>query len=398
MKGEKKIRKIITAIGTNELNLRIREKNDYKFYEVIGNDIPYQEGVLDILKGNFEINTLILSESLPGEFDDKKFIKEIKRINPCLEIMYFLKDENNSLRNFLLENDVKKIFIDGENTIDEIWNSIKNDNNENNLNLEIEFLKKFIEEKNVNLNTDEFVHKLKIEKTAKEKILKTPKVIGITGYFGCGKTLFTAMLAKSAGKMNLKTIIVDFDILNNSINNLFNISKYNRNINFSSVLEQHIVKMNNNINIFTGIDELFNEKNKINFEKIKELLEKLKEKYDLILFDTSSETNLKYVKTLLVNIERIIFLVEPNLIEIKKSKELLEVYINDWEIPQYKFNLVLNKVNINSIDDEIISNLFDKIKIIGKINLSKKYTVLANNANSNIIDIKEYKNILRKIG
>lgn len=396
MKGEKKIRKIITAIGTNELNLRIREKNDYKFYEVIGNDIPYQEGVLDILKGNFEINTLILSESLPGEFDDKKFIKEIKRINPCLEIMYFLKDENNSLRNFLLENDVKKIFIDGENTIDEIWNSIKND--KNNLNLEIEFLKKFIEEKNVNLNTDEFVHKLKIEKTAKEKILKTPKVIGITGYFGCGKTLFTAMLAKSAGKMNLKTIIVDFDILNNSINNLFNISKYNRNINFSSILEQHIVKINNNINIFTGIDELFNEKNKINFEKIKELLEKLKEKYDLILFDTSSETNLKYVKTLLVNIERIIFLVEPNLIEIKKSKELLEVYINDWEIPQYKFNLVLNKVNINSIDDEIISNLFDKIKIIGKINLSKKYTVLANNANSNIIDIKEYKNILRKIG
>ena len=125
MKGEKKIRKIITAIGTNELNLRIREKNDYKFYEVIGNDIPYQEGDLDILKGNFEINTLILSESLPGEFDDKKFIKEIKRINPCLEIMYFLKDENNSLRNFLLENDVKKIFIDGENTIDEIWNSIK---------------------------------------------------------------------------------------------------------------------------------------------------------------------------------------------------------------------------------------------------------------------------------
>ena len=396
MKGEKKIRKIITAIGTNELNLRIREKNDYKFYEVIGNDIPYQEGVLDILKGNFEINTLILSESLPGEFDDKKFIKEIKRINPCLEIMYFLKDENNSLRNFLLENDVKKIFIDGENTIDEIWNSIKND--KNNLNLEIEFLKKFIEEKNVNLNTDEFVHKLKIEKTAKEKILKTPKVIGITGYFGCGKTLFTAMLAKSAGKMNLKTIIVDFDILNNSINNLFNISKYNRNINFSSILEQHIVKINNNINIFTGIDELFNEKNKINFEKIKELLEKLKQKYDLILFDTSSETNLKYVKTLLVNIEKIIFLVEPNLIEIKKSKELLEVYINDWEIPQYKFNLVLNKVNINSIDDEIISNLFDKIKIIGKINLSKKYTVLANNANSNIIDIKEYKNILRKIG
>ena len=398
MKGEKKIRKIITAIGTNELNLRIREKNDYKFYEVIGNDIPYQEGVLDILKGNFEINTLILSESLPGEFDDKKFIKEIKRINPCLEIMYFLKDENNSLRNFLLENDVKKIFIDGENTIDEICNSIKNDKNENNLNLEIEFLKKFIEEKNVSLNTDEFVHKLKIEKTAKEKILKNPKVIGITGYFGCGKTLFTAMLAKSAGKMNLKTIIVDFDILNNSINNLFNISKYNRNINFSSILEQHIVKINNNINIFTGIDELFNEKNKINFEKIKELLEKLKEKYDLILFDTSSETNLKYVKTLLVNIERIIFLVEPNLIEIKKSKELLEVYINDWEIPQYKFNLVLNKVNINSIDDEIISNLFDKIKIIGKINLSKKYTVLANNANSNIIDIKEYKNILRKIG
>ena len=117
----------------------------------------------------------------------------------------------------------------------------------------------------------------------------------------------------------------------------------------------------------------------------------------MILFDTSSEINLKYVKTALVNVQKIIFLIEPNLIELKKSKELLEVYLEDWEIPKYKFNIVLNKVNVNSIDTEIINNIFSQIKIIGKINLSRNYTALANNTNFKFMNLKDYEKIIRKI-
>ena len=385
----KKIKKIITAIGTNELNKKIRER---KIYEDIGNNIPYQDGVLDILKGNSEINILILSETIPGEYEIKNFIIEIKKTNPYIELIVFIKEENQELKNFFIRNGINKIYIDGENTLEEILNDIYFINNETNLNLEIEKLREIIKEKTIENNSKKLVSK----NIKKENYLKISKSIAITGYFGSGKSLFTVLFAKAANKLNLKTLIIDFDILNNSISTLFNISKYNKS-KFYDNLEQYIVKINNNISIFTGIDILFNEENKINFDKIKEMINKFKEKYNLILFDTSSEINLKYVKTSLVNVQKIIFLIEPNLIELKKSKELLEVYLEDWEIPRYKFNIVLNKVNVNSIDTEIISNIFSQIKIIGKINFSKNYTALANNTNFKFINLKDYEKIIRKI-
>lgn len=384
----RKIKKIITAIGTNELNKKIREN---KIYEVIGNDIPYQDGVLDILKGNSEINILILSEIIPGEYEIKNFIIEIKKLNPYIELIVFIKEENQELNNFLIGNGINRVYVDGENTLEEILNDIYFINNETNLNLEIEKLKEIIKEKTIE-NTSKKI----IKKNIKEKDLKISKSIAITGYFGSGKSLFTSLLAKTANKLNLKTLIIDFDILNNSISTLFNISNYNKS-KFYDNIEQYIIKINNNISIFNGVDILFNEDNKINFNKIKEIIEKFKEKYNLILFDTSSEINLKYVKTALVNVQKIIFLIEPNLIELKKSKELLEVYLEDWEIPKYKFNIVLNKVNVNSIDTEIINNIFSQIKIIGKINLSRNYTALANNTNFKFMNLKDYEKIIRKV-
>lgn len=330
---------------------------------------------------------------MPGEYKIQKFILEIKKINPYLEFIFFMKKENEELKEFLISNGINKIYIDGESSIEEIINGICYVENQNNLTLEIERLKKIIVER-----TETNENNSKNEEIKNKKLFKTSKAIGITGYYGSGKTLFTAMLAKAADKINLKTIIIDFDILNNSINNLFNISKYNKNYKNSQDIEHYIIKINNNISIFAGLESLFNENNKINFEKIQNLLEKLKEKYNLILFDTSSETNLKYVKTALANVQKIIFLIEPNLIELKKAKELLEIYIEDWEIPKHKFNIVLNKVNINSIENEIIDNLFNNIQIIGKIKLSKNYTCFANNVTSNIISLKEYEKILQKIG
>ena len=58
---------------------------------MIGNDIPYQDGVLDILKGNSEINIIVISEILPGEYNTKNFLNLIKKINPYIEIIFFMK-------------------------------------------------------------------------------------------------------------------------------------------------------------------------------------------------------------------------------------------------------------------------------------------------------------------
>ena len=88
-----------------------------------------------------------------------------------------------------------------------------------------------------------------------------------------------------------------------------------------------------------------------------------------------------------------------NLIELNKTKKLLEKYINKWKIEKEKFNVVFNKININSINNKILNNLFSDFNILGKINFSNKYNLIINNnlkmLNKNIN--KEYINIIKKM-
>ena len=247
----------------------------------------------------------------------------IFNINKNIEIIFFLEKENYNLRKFLEKKEINKIFIDNENTIDEIIEKILE---KNNFNLEIEKLKKILEEKNEN--------KINIENNYKKN-----NVIAITGNYGSGKSLITAMFGKLSKINNIKTIIIDFDIINNSINTLFRINRQN-------LYENYITHINNYLDIFCGLDLLFSEENKINFEKVENMINELKEKYDLVLIDTSSETNLKYIKIILANVDKIIFLIEPNLLEIKKAEQLIEIYVEDWEIPKEKIDILLNKIPI----------------------------------------------------
>lgn len=56
------MKKIITALGNKELNEELKKQ---KKFQIISNDIPYQEGVLEILEKERNIEFLILSELLP---------------------------------------------------------------------------------------------------------------------------------------------------------------------------------------------------------------------------------------------------------------------------------------------------------------------------------------------
>ena len=74
---------------------------------------------------------------------------------------------------------------------------------------------------------------------------------------------------------------------------------------------------------------------------------------NLIIIDNSSECFFEYTKEILNKSDDIFFLVEPNIIELKKSRNLLDIYINKWKIKKEKINIIFNKININSIDDKI---------------------------------------------
>lgn len=367
-------KKIITALGVNSLNYKLREQNDI---EVIGNDIPYQDGVLDILKGNSEINVLILNENLVGEYEIKDFINKILDINMNIEIIFIVENENSRLRSFLEKKGISKIFIDGEFELDEIQDKILKDDKKS-FNIEVEKLREMIDVKK------------------SPKLFKESKVIAISGNYGSGKSLTTSLLGQAAKKRKIKTIIVDFDIINSSINTIFRVSKYNS-CEKGEKIDNFITHISNNLDVLCGIDTFFTEENKISYERVENLISELKDIYDLILIDTSSETVLKFIKIVLSNVDKVIFLVEPNLIEIKKAENLLEIYVEDWEVYPKKIEILFNKVNNNSIDRSILKEIFGRFKIIGKINESNKFTEIANDIRCENLGLNKYIKILEKI-
>ena len=143
---------------------------------------------------------------------------------------------------------------------------------------------------------------------------------------------------------------------------------------------------------------MFDSKYKISSLKIQSILEELKDYYDYIIIDNSAECFFEYTKNIIINSDFNIYIFEPNLIEIKKAKRLLEIYNKEWNIEKNKFNLLINKYNKYSIKDKTIKNIFSDYKILGKINFNEKYNYLINkNYKKNKIIKKEINKDYEKI-
>lgn len=139
--------KIITALGNPKTNEKLKKE---KNFEVIGNDIQYKEGIIEILEKNLKIDLIIISEILPGENEFKEIIEKIISINNKIEIIVVLKEENNEIKNYLISKGIFNIFYNNKITNDELIKIIKEIENikkENEMNEEIKKLKNIILEK-----------------------------------------------------------------------------------------------------------------------------------------------------------------------------------------------------------------------------------------------------------
>ncbi len=398
---------IVTALQNPEINKNIKEKTKYN---ILANDIQYQEGIIELLEKNEEIDLIIISELLPGNIEFKELINKIKEINKNIEIIVILENKNNKLKEFLIQRNINSIFYNNQITIDELINIInekEKTTSQIEINKEIKLLKEIILENNKNTNkkTEEIkIIKNKIKKEInkiKEKILKSnkeninkknkTKIISIVGAPGVGKSIFISLFSKNI--KNKKILIIDFDIYNKSIDLIFG---------YNLQKEKNILKINNNIDLLSKVEMFFIENNYNNYiekNKIKNILNKFSKKYDLIIIDNTSEYSCEYTKEILKNSDEIIFLTDANLIELNKTKKMLEKYINKWKIEKEKTNIVFNKINVNSINSKILKNLFSDFNILGKINFSDKYNLIINN-NLKIVNKKinkEYLNIIKKL-
>lgn len=116
---------IITALNNPKLNKKIREKTNFN---IIGNDIQYKEGIIEMLEKNGEIELAIISELLPGEYTFMKLIEKIKNINKEIEIIVILKEDKEEIKNYLISKGVFDIFINNKISIEELIEKINEKN------------------------------------------------------------------------------------------------------------------------------------------------------------------------------------------------------------------------------------------------------------------------------
>ena len=372
--------KIITAIGNQYLNEKLKEN---KQLEIIGKDIQYQDGILEILEYRQDIDIVILSNNLQQDYEFDILINKIQKIKKDIDIIVFLKDKNDNIENYLNSKQIYKIYYLDEIDyfINNFISNLKNSNLD--INKQINDFKNliFLSKDNISnkLNND-----LKFEDIFYEK--ENCKIIAVSGYFGVGKSIISSIIANYLSLKNKKTLLIDFDIFNNSINTIFK----NINNNFD------IIPYNKNLNIFCGIEKKININNKAEIYKIKQILNDLKKEYDFLIIDTTSKIELEYIKLILNLADKILFLVEPNISEIKKSNSLLEIFIKDFEIENDKIKILFNKVNKYKIVQGILEDIFSDFEIIGNLEYEEKYNLIINSGFRNIVK-REYEEIYKKI-
>lgn len=395
------MKKIITALAEPQLNNELKKEKDFI---VIGKDIQYQEGVIEILETEKEVDFLIISEALPGNEKIENLIEKIKQINNEVNIVIILENKKEELEKNLYSKNVYLILYN-KIEIKEIIKLIKNKKEDENekIKKEINDLKKIIIEQNSKNRQN------KKQKIKEVKELNSQKeIICILGSGGVGKSIFTVNLAKSLIYSKKKILIIDFDILNNSLHTILGVKKYSEKIS-KKIKENNLIKdkiglkelkikINKRIDLISGINLLFDSKYKINNIQFNNLFNDVKKFYDVIIIDTSSECFFNYTKDIIKKSNINILIVEPNLLEIQKSKNILKIYKEEWNIDNNKINILFNKFNKNSIDINILKIIFSEYNIIGKIDINNKYNLIINK-NANKIDKnikKEYLKIIEK--
>lgn len=373
------LKKVITAINNPILNDKLLNCKNIK---VLKNDIQYKEGILEILELEKNIDILILSENLPGEINLIELLLKIKKNN--IKIFIILETENDELKNTLFDYGIKNIYYNDKITIDELVKIIEKETIESNEELknEIEKLKEIISEK-------EYRNERKKAKFYKEKIRKNlldiykkmskkhekcttqnnKKIIIFCGNYNSGKSIVLALFTKILFKKSKKNLVINFNEKNNDI--FFILNKRNNKNNDENIIEKN-ENLSSKIDVIDG--KIFVESGKFNKEKF----EKINANYERIYIENYFENDNEIEQEILKISNEIIFLSQPNLLEISKSKKILERYINRYLIEKEKINILFNKYNKYSIDENLLKKIFFEFNFIGKIKFNNKYNLLLN--------------------
>ena len=342
--------KVLTAINDSELIKNLKDNG----FDTCPYNIQYKEGILEYIELNSFVDYIVLDFNLPGDIDIKDLISKVLKQNPLIKIIVvnqlnlkevykcFDKYDRNDLLDFLIiDCDIRDYY----------------------------------------------------------KYKNKGKIITILGASGVGKSVFSINLANCLNCE--KKVIIDFDVLNNSLHYLLGVDNYSAKVqakikknllNKSYVYEKeqdYIVNSKDftmktiyNVDLISGVNLVFDTQSQVTPENIGKIILKLKNYYDIIIIDTSSQCFLEYNKEFMKLSDELIFLSGASLYEVQKAKILLKKYTEDYKIDKNKIYIVFNKCTKRSIDESILRELFKEYKVLGKIKLRDYYDYIINNNKS----------------
>ena len=393
----------------------MKNEFDLKFF-----DIQYKEGIIELLSEYSDIDFIIVNDEIPGEYETEKLINDIYKINNKIKIILISKNEYKNVYRKLEKYNfgIIKEIINEKKSNKKIY---KKCSDKKELDMSEKFeerdtenksLKKDINNKiskNKNLKSDNYLEDIKSYNQIYTKVNitssnnnKRGKVISIIGANGVGKSVFSIMLSRKL--VNKKIIIIDFDFFNESLHSILKVDKYSQKIKNNSTkgkinINDFIINTSyENVDLISGLNIIFDYDKEKNSENINRVVKQLKRSYDIVIIDTSLQSFLDYTKKILEISDENIMISGANLLEVKKTKRLLQIYNEEWQISKNKIKLVFNKCTKNSIDNKTLKKIFYGYKIIGKIKLSDYYDIVINNSTQRVNTIeKEIKEIGEKI-
>lgn len=326
--------KILVALDNNEIKEKLNIKYGNKVYNY---DFSYKEDVIEYLKRYSDDYIILTRLDLPGNISYKEYILSLKKLSNKSKIVIILNKLNIDDRKFLYANEIFNIIEGNEIDIDVIYNQIETE--------------------------DKVVYKTIYKKPNENN---TRRSIAVLGTNGAGKSFVSYLIANSIAKYTKKDVaLISMDSKNSCQEILGNINcidyETSEYINEISKNEENVEKYVNQSNYYKNLWYIisknnYNQKNNNNIN-IKKFIENLENKYNYVVFDTSTCYLNTDVSQLIDWVDEIIFVINPNYISLKQAKFLLEFLSNSLNVKNNKIKIVVNKIGEFSLDIRQIKSI-----------------------------------------
>lgn len=333
--------KILVALDNNEIKEKLNIKYGNKVYNY---DFSYKEDVIEYLKRYSDDYIILTRLDLPGNISYKEYILSLKKLSNKSKIVIILNKLNIDDKKFLYANEIFNIIEGNEIDIDVIYNQIETE--------------------------DKVVYKTIYKKPNENN---TRRSIAVLGTNGAGKSFVSYLIANSIAKYTKKNVaLISMDSKNSCQEILGNINcidyETSEYINEISKNEENVEKYVNQSNYYKNLWYIisknnYNQKNNNNIN-IKKFIENLENKYNYVVFDTSTCYLNTDVSQLIGWVDEIIFVINPNYISLKQAKFLLEFLSNSLNVKNNKIKIVVNKIGEFSLDIRQIKSI---LKLDNKI-------------------------------